>query len=207
MNISVAVVGHVARQNQAHHLSRRLGARLFLDNGELGELENHRRAWSWGQVAGGRWHLVIQDDAVPIPRMLDHLNAGLTYYLPSPGLVSLYLGTSYPTHWQRRIRRVLDHANDAAWIRSDHLLHGVAVAAPTSWIRPILHHRSDLPYDEHLGEWARGAGHPIWYTRPSLVDHEDGPSLIDHPDGLRREKPRHAWHVGVPEWNDRTIQL
>lgn len=205
--ISVAIMAHVVRQHQAHLLARQLGARLFLDSGELGEVENARRAWSWGQVAGADWHLVIQDDAVPIPRMHDHLNAGLSYYLPSPGLVSLYLGTSYPTHWQARIRRALDRAGDAAWIQSDHLLHGVAVAAPVSWIPAILHHRSDLPYDEHLGQWARSAGHPIWYTRPSLVDHEDGPSLIEHPDRLGRTKPRRAWQVGIPAWNRKSIRL
>lgn len=212
--ITVAVVGHVARQNAAHHLTRALGGRLFLDNGELGETANHRRAWTWAATQPSEWTLIIQDDAIPIGSMLQHLSAGLAT-LPRPGLVSLYLGTSYPTHWQRQIRAAIHRADeqDAAWIESTHLLHGVAVAAPTSWasfigealIRPDT--TRDKPYDETVCDLARSSQWPVFYTWPSLVDHADGPTLLEHPDGRGREKPRHAWRTGAPNWNSRIVRL
>lgn len=205
--MNVAVVGHVARQLEAQRLARRVGGRLFLDSGELGEWTNHRRAWLWCAEQPDPWSLVLQDDALPVPNMIDLLTAGLQT-LPVEGLVSLYLGTGNPVSWQPRIAAMLSRSNDASWAQSRYLLHGVAVAAPTGWaaamVEPLWISR---PYDEALTMWARARRHPVFYTLPSLVDHADGPTLVNHADGKPRRQRRRAWRCGVPEWNGSTVRL
>lgn len=203
--VTVAVVGHVARQNTAHRLARRTGGRLFLDNGTLGEWANHRRAWMWCATQPEPWSLVLQDDAVPVPAMVETLTDGLTH-LPSEGLVSLYLGTGYPGRWQTRIARATSGAGAASWLQSAHLLHGVAVAAPTAWVAGMVAPTSvSHPYDEQLSRWCRDNHRPVFYTWPSLVDHADMGTLVDH--GTPRTRPRRAWRTGTPEWNADTVEL
>lgn len=205
--VAVAVVGHRARQYQAHRLATSLDARLFLDNGQLGEWANHRRAWMWLADQDTDWGLVLQDDAVPVDGMLGHLAAGLES-LPDPGLVSLYLGTGYPRHWQPRIRKMLARAGTASWARGGRLLHGVAVAAPTTWAADLVASEvATLPYDEHLSWWAKVRDVPVFYTLPSMVDHADQPTLVRHADGQPRTRPRHAHRVGVPAWDRGVIRF
>lgn len=209
--INVAVVGHVARQNQAHRLARTWGARLFLDSGQLGEWVNHRRAWLWAADRGSSpWSLVLQDDALPTQDMLTDLMSGLET-LPDEGLVSLYLGTGYPRRWQPRISHLMASwrpQTGPSWAISNHLLHGVAVAAPTAWAADLVDATNPrLPYDETLSTWARRNRRPVFYTLPSLVDHADQRSLIDHADGKPRILPRRAWQIGRPVWNGLTVRL
>lgn len=205
--MNIAVVGHVSRQNQAHRLARAWGARLFLDSGQLGEWTNHRRAWKWcASQPWQDWSLVLQDDALPVQTMLTDLTEGLKT-LPDEGLVSLYLGTGYPRAWQRRIRRALDSSGGACWAEANHLLHGVAVAAPTAWADNLVDvEHAQMPYDDTLSLWVRREKRSVFYTLPSLVDHADGQTLVDH-RGQARTEPRRAWQIGSPDWNGRVVQL
>jgi hypothetical protein len=117
------------------------------------------------------------------------------------------LGTGYPVRWQPKIGPMLANSVGAAWARCLHLLHGVAVAAPTEWATAMMARpRTHTPYDQHLSRWALLRMRPVFYTLPSMVDHADGPSLVTHPEGPRTAS-RHAWMVGVPDWNGHTVEL
>lgn len=206
MLISYAVVGHTSRQPQAEQLAQSLGATLALDDGSYGEGINHDRAWVAATTQESDWSVVLEDDAQPIPGFDAQLREALNS-APTP-IVSLYLGTSRPPQYQRRIKRAL--AQETHWIISDELLHHVAVAIRTDLVGNMLHtvECSTLPADYRIGNWARQCDYPIAYTNPSLVEHADGPTVINHQDGQPRTEPRKAWRLGSrPSWNNTYTHL
>lgn len=206
MNISYAVVGHHSRQPQAEALAKQLGGIVALDNGEYGEQVNHDRAWVAATTTNSDWSVVLEDDALPIEDFDTQLRAALAE-APAP-IVSLYLGTSRPPQYQRRIQRAL--AKNTHWIISDELLHHVAVAIRTELVGKMLQsvECDPLPADYRIGRWAREAGHQICYSNPSLVEHADWPTVITHQDGQPRTEPRKAWRLGNrPSWNNTTTHL
>lgn len=124
------------------------------------------------------YHLVIQDDAMPCPDLMDALPA-VVAGAPGPGPVSLYMGARPGTS---DIARLVQRANqrDAVWIGRELLGWGVAFAVHTSEIEAMLAacagsnragHRQ--PYDLRIGKYFRDVRHvPTWHTWPSLVDHD-----------------------------------
>lgn len=207
-SVEFAVVGHPARREMAEALAAELHAALFVDDEGLGEWANHARAWRWVAASGAEWGCVVQDDAVPVRGFVGHVRAGLEV-LPEPGLVSWYLGTSYPVWAQPGVDRVTAEADasGASWIRGRGLLHGVAVSMRCEWVSSALRVHG-LPYDQQLGWWAaRVARVPTFYAWPSLVDHADVSTVVEHADGLPRVLPRVARAVGVPVWSGRVAVL
>lgn len=204
--VSVAVMAHTARAQQALHLAAALGARLSIDDGTLGETVNGDLAWSMHDPYAD-WHLVLQDDAVPVDGLLEHVAAALEHCPPTA--VSLYVGTGRPR--QPAVERgiALAEAKGTAWMECATLLWGVAVAMPTAHVAPFLSwaQANRLPYDRRIGAYWQRARIPVRYTWPSLVDHADGPTLLDHPWG-RPTMPRRAWRVGVPStWDTEAVRF
>lgn len=205
MRVAVGVVAHEQRKQQALELADRArAAHVSFDNGDIGCDQNHQQAWRQLACTDTDWSIVLEDDAVIDDNFTSHARAALTH--APRNIVSFYLGTARPPHWQTRISDALDkaHANDAAWIVSTHLLHAVAVAIRAPLVPAMLEHvarRRYLPIDEAIGQWARTlrqstTERPIAYTVPSLVDHSDLPTLAQHPDHQPRTQPRHAWQYG-----------
>lgn len=205
---NIVVVGHIDRLGHVLNLKTTLGAKVFLDDGTLGEWGNHERALRWASTKPGHV-LVLQDDAQPVDGMVNVLPKIATRVSDDP--VSLYLGTGRPAAWQPRIREATSLADehDAGLIRSVQMLHGVAILYPTRLLTAYLDwaRSSTEPYDYRLGAWCRLTGHHCYYTWPSLVDHEDGPSLVNHPDGEQRTEIRKAWRVGVPHFGGLVIDM
>jgi len=142
---------------------------------------------------------------------LQHAAAALEH---RPGdLVSFYLGTSRPPEWQAAVDDACMRAEDAgaAWITAQALLHGVAIALPASEVPEMLAwcERPNLPYDKRLGAyWWYQMARPVFYTWPSLVDHDDGPTVVDHGDVRDSSAPRRARQVGTPlSWATPVIAL
>lgn len=208
VTVSYAVMAHTARLGAALELAESVGADLFVDDGSLGENANSDRAWAAADLDSD-WHVVLQDDAVPVPGFRDQVRRALT---ASPRtVVSFYVGTGMPFSTVGPVRHAISEAGlvDAAWFATDRLHWGVAVAMPTAWVHDYLTATAGdpTPYDERIGKYA--AHHrraPVRYTWPSLVDHTDGPTLVEHADGLPRVVPRHAYKTGEREnWNAPTV--
>jgi GR25 family glycosyltransferase involved in LPS biosynthesis len=203
---AIGIVAHTARSAQAQHLADLTGAAFIsFDDGTLGCAANHTQAWQQLVTAGTEWVAVLEDDAIPVNNFRAQLEQALAV-APSP-IVSLYLGTSRPKHWQHFVTAAVHHANqaDVSWLTATHLLHCVGVAVRTehaplmaAWCSHL-----DQPLDDHpVGQ------HLIAYTWPSLVDHADETTVVLHPDGQTRDRPRVAHRVGTRgTWTDRTVQI
>jgi hypothetical protein len=196
--VAFAVMGHHSRLDHLTELCDSLHAEPFVDTGDRTGPEAERRigdtAWRYG--AGGDWTVVLQDDALPIPELRRHATEALAH-APQTA-VSLYFGAGRPqaglTGWAAR--RADSRA--VSWIEWDDLYWGVAVAMPTAAVEDFLAWgaTSALRYDRRIGAFWRAQGKPIWYTWPSLVDHDDTVPTLAHrnPSTVRRV----AYRVGVP---------
>lgn len=199
----IGIVAHNKRATAAHELMETTGAAfLSMDNGSLGCDGNHRRVWEWLSTSPTEWGVVLEDDAIPC----EDWSTTLTNILdaaPAP-VVSFYLGTNYPKHWQPRVLHATKAADaaDASWIVGEgFLLHAVGYTIHTDLIPDMLEHTKSLrmPIDQAVTDWARNNNHKAAYTWPCIVDHADTPTLFQHPDGTNRSLPRKAHRFGVPQ--------
>src|SRR5262249_18502746 len=151
------------------------------DDGTLGAEGNHKAAWEWhAENNTAPWSVVLEDDALPVDGFLNQAAAALTE-APTQ-LVSFYLGQARPPQWQTKIADAIAKAdaNEAHWIVSTALIHGVAVALKTDLIPSMLNwvSQTPLPIDEAVSHWARAHHKAVAYTLPSLCDHADQGTLI-----------------------------
>ena len=207
---SIGIVAHQSRTTQAKSLAKQVKADFIsIDTGLLGCDDNHTTVQSHLWALKDEWSVILEDDAQPVQDFPDQLTQALTV-APTP-IVSLYLGRRRPPHFQHRIAAATQKADrdDSHWIIGSHLLHAVGYAIKTELLESLLNFDSDLPIDQHITRWAQTQhGHPISYTWPSLVDHEDGPTLVDHPDGSPRRPGRKAWLTGTrTEWATRCTPM
>lgn len=208
----IGIVAHHARQTQAEHLAEQTNAAyISYDDGSWGCDRNHRRVWKWHQDNSRQdWSVVLEDDAVPVDNFTDQLTQALAV-APTP-IVSLYLGTAKPEHWQPKVGLTVGNANavDARWIVSTDLLHAVGVCIRTELIPSLLNHlnQCEIPVDAGITTWAHTNELKVGYTWPSLVDHADGPTLVEHRDGQHRIQPRVAWwHGARDDWNTTQVTM
>jgi len=202
--VTWSVMAHPARLWQARPLATLLGATLVMDDGG-GENATADRAWS-ACPPDSTWHIVVQDDAVPVPHVVQQARDALSE-APTE-VVSFYYGTGYPTGVSAAAMAATGRADEAGagWMIGHRLCWGVAVALRAELVPAMLAAvaPSAVPYDRRLAIWAVTHGLPVGYTWPSLFDHADGPSLV------RRVRPlaRRAHRVGVrPTWAVPSIQL
>lgn len=202
LSVARAIVAHTTRSNMAHALSAQLDdARIFLDDGTLGEQANHTRALAWLADQDTDWVTLHEDDALPCPDYLTR-EAGAIRRAPTRHVLSHYLGTGrwagrdprrHTHHVQSLIQRA-DHTG-SEWITTSELWHAVTISLPITAARDALPHLGSLPTDQALTRWARRAGWRIAYAWPSLVDHHDGPTVTQHVDRQPRTQPRKAWRL------------
>lgn len=209
----VVVVAHRSRSRMAHALARKVDAdRVLTDDGTLGCEGNHRRSWQWlADNAGGcGWCVVLEDDALPVSRFREELDAALAV-APSP-VVGLYLGRGKPRLAQDRIANAIVRVGDASWITAPRLWHGVGTAVLADLVPDLvqyLERRDDRPIDEAITAWAMDRNRPVAYTWPSLVDHADvEPVIRQRADRQPRDRPRRAWRVGHrEEWTSAAVAV
>lgn len=208
---SFAVMGHPDREREATALAWALGGTLCLDEHGAGENATGDLAWeTWRSplTPPAEWHVVMQDDALPVPDIARQAPAALAA-APGP-VVSFYLGTNYPPYTIGPCRAAIGRADatGSAWITAPRLFWGVAIAIRTDLIPDMLTavRKIKRPYDERISRWAEQSGHTVAYTWPSLVDHADGPSLVGHL--MPRMLPRRAYRIGRPDsWTTDPIKL
>lgn len=209
MILSVAIMAHPRRRRQAELLAAQTGGYIVWDT-KNDEWDTGSRALA-AHNPGASHHIVLQDDAMPIPKFLGHAAAAIEQH--PDRLISFYLGTWKPLEWQAAVDDATEDADrlGLSWLMCDRLLHGVAIALPVADIEPLLEwcQRPEVPYDERIGIWYRYvAERPALFTWPSLVDHADTDTIAEHPDGEARDQPRRARRVGVPAtWKTEVIPI
>jgi len=206
--ICVGIVAHTSRADAAHTLFETVGASfLSMDNGRLGCDANHDRVHRRLVSQPSVWSVVLEDDAVPVADFRVQLEQCLAN-APEP-LVGLYLGRSRPPQYQAAIGRAVQSAQceDADWVSSDRMYHGVGYAVRTDLLAGLVGWRMGLPVDERISEWASWSGLHVAYPFPSLVDHADWPTVIAvHNDGQDRPAGRVAWSAGPhAEWSSKSV--
>lgn len=204
MNISVAIMAHPQREPWVHELRALLDYESETVWDKVGNVwDTGKRAWE-AHDPSSDWHLVIQDDAIPVPGLMEHLPHILRNRTTPVGL---YLGRIRP--YEERLKRPLMQLSGSEhirWIKLNRIYWGVAVAIPTPLIQPaITHHAQDSAYDIRLARYFEAQRIPTYYTWPSLVQHRLGPSLLRHHTGDRQ-----AYWVANPadyDWHDGTREI
>lgn len=185
--ISIAIMAHPVRSKKAHILRARLknmpfsSVKIVFDENN-DEWSTGVRSWrSYDPIAD--WHIVIQDDAI----ISDYFYENVLKYLqnaPEQTAVSFYYGRTKPfaRHTDSAYKKAM--MVGAQWISCKTLLWGVCIAQPTSAIQSMLqycdqNHKSML-YDNRIGEYYRSKKQKVYYTMPSLCDHDDEQSLVGH---------------------------
>ncbi len=166
------------------------------------------RALRFG-VNKGDWHVVIQDDAILTPDFYTNIQ-GCVNSVPTKTLISLYTGTARPL--ADRVKLAVDKSQDGGWLNFYMLLWGVGILLPSNQIEPMLDfvnepRYADTLYDQKVGIFYQRNMLPIYYTVPSLVNHDDDlGSLLNHG---QTPEPRvaHRLATGVITWTNRVIDL
>jgi hypothetical protein len=210
MNVSLTIMAHPKRKEQAEKLYGALTVRPFCDISITWDQVNEE--WHTGEralragIGKGDWHVVIQDDAILTPSFYENL-MGALHNVPTKSLVSLYTGQARPM--QKRVSVAVKKAYHASWLQFFLLMWGVGIAIPSSHIEPMLEFVADReePYDTRIGMFYQRNRLPIYYTMPSLVDHDDDlGSLLDHgkaPGARVAHKPA----TGPTQWNSDIIDI
>lgn len=219
MRISFSVMAHPSRDAMAEGIADELQRQghpspvtICYDTDGIGEVANGDIAWAQYRNTAS-WHIVLQDDAVLQPYSLEQMHKALAVVdevsvVKTAAMVSFYVGTGRPR--QKPVQEAFQRADraDLAWLESDTLLWGVAVAMTPPQVGRYLRWGGRVgghgAYDERLGRFARSTKLPVRYTWPSLVDHRDGPTLLQHPWGAPKG-PRIAYRLGRRDnWETRS---
>lgn len=202
MKISATVMAHPKRRAQAEKLRAALKTYPFayvsvVYDTQSSEWHTGRRALKQG-IGRGEWHVVIQDDAVLTPYFYENLISAITA-LGVRSLISLYTGTARPL--AGRVTAAVERAPEGSFIEFRQLLWGVGIAIPTDHIKPMLEFVEDvdLQYDNKIGEFYCRQGMDVYYTVPSLVDHDDGLDTLLPGHGREISPDRRVAHTLATE--------
>jgi hypothetical protein len=215
MNITVAVMAHPKRKVQAEALSKQLKKYPFMDvtiSYDGVDAHTHQDEWNNGKralMAGhdrGDWHVVIQDDAILTPNFYENLEGAIAS-APTKTLISLYTGMPRPLG--SRVKRAVNKVNDETWLSFWLLMWGVGLLLPSGHIKHLVEFVDDRtePYDTRIGIFYQRNMLPVYYTMPSLVDHNDDmDSLLDH-GKAGGARVAHRVATGPVRWNRQVIPI
>lgn len=215
MRITAAIMAHPKRKKQTQALEVALTSYPFVEvtrcydtpdaHTHTDEWNNGKRALQAG-IGRGDWHVVVQDDAILCREFYANV-VGAISNVPSKSLISLYTGTSRPLG--KRVKLAVDKVNDETWLSYWLLMWGVGIAIPSDHIAPMIDFVDDReePYDTRIGIFYQRNRLPVYYTVPSLVDHDDDlDSLLDH-GKARGARVAHKLADGVITWNKQIIDI
>lgn len=215
MNITVSVMAHPKRKLQAEYLASILKMYPFMDvsiSYDGIDAGSHQEEWDNGKrallkgVNRGDWHVVIQDDAILTPFFYENV-LGAAQNVPTRSLISLYTGTSRPLG--KRVKTAVDKVKDETWLQYMLLMWGVGIMLPSSHIEPLIEFVDDReePYDTRIGIFYQRNRLPVYYTAPSLVDHDDDlDSLLDH-GKAEGGRVAHTLATEPIKWNKSVIDI
>lgn len=216
MTISAAVMAHPKRKKHAERLAKELRGYPFVSVDviyDTPDAASHEQEWDNGTrsllagVGKADWHVVVQDDAILAPHFYDNLQGAIAH-VPEKSLISLYTGTARPMG--KRVKAAVDKAKDETWLSYWLLMWGVGILLPSSHIEPLIEFVADRtePYDTRIGIFYQRNRLPVYYTMPSLVNHDDelGTLLPGHgtEPGAR---VAHRMAKGLVAWNKHVITI
>lgn len=178
----------------------------FIEDDGGGEGATGVRAWlEVADPSKSDWSLVIQDDAIISDRFYWNLHNLLKHAPNCP--ISLYAGSVRPMEGlvARAVAQARVHHLD--FMIHDDLLWGVGLLVPTYMVKDMINtvdtdEYQNLLYDRRLGAYFKKKDIPIYYTLPSLVDHNFTiPSITGHDTDKRARKA--VWYDPglVTEWH------
>lgn len=177
MKISITIMAHPKRRKQANALLVKLSQYPFIQcyitwDRKNSEWDTGERALRTGIKAGADWHVVLQDDAVLCDNFYDNL-VGALNTVPLKSLISLYTGTARPM--PDRVTNAVKRAGNCSWLVFNTLLWGVGIVIPTQHLADLLESIADRQevYDTRIGVGYQQQRLPVYYTNPSLVDHDN----------------------------------
>ena len=209
MNISATIMAHPKRMDQAKELHIMLMQYPFTTTSVIYDEINQE--WHTGKrallqgVAAGDWHVVIQDDAVLTPDFYENLENAILA-LNQKTIISLYTGTARPI--PGRVKKAVESMPDGSFLRFHQLMWGVGFVIPSDHILPMLEFVEDidLQYDNKVGEFYCRQGIPVYYTVPSLVDHNDDEDSLLPGHGRAINEDRRVAHrlaTGPITWTNK----
>lgn len=215
MNVTAAVMAHPKRKEYAEALATELKKYPFADvtiSYDGVDAHTHQDEWNNGKRAmragagKGDWHVVIQDDAVLTPNFYENIEGAIAN-VPTKSLISLYTGKPRPLG--KRVETAVKKVTDETWLRYWLLMWGVGLLIPSSHIEHMIEFVDDReePYDTRIGIFYQRNRLPVYYTMPSLVDHNDHlSSLLEHgkAEGAR---VAHRLATGLVSWNQLVIDI
>ena len=176
MKITISIMAHPRRTEQANALYKKVAQFPFAAPQIIWDEQNNEwhtgeRALAYG-IDKGDWHVVLQDDAIINEHFYTNLVKAIEN-VPDRVLFSLYTGTVRP--FNERVGNAVKNANGASWLKGYTLFWGVGIVIPSNHIKPMLDFVKDEtdPYDTRIGMFYFRNMLPIFYTNPSLVDHDD----------------------------------
>ena len=167
-----------------------VGPGLIMDHERAGPWPTARRGWIWGAAQATRWHLQLQDDALPCRNFVAGLLAAL-HALPHPEIVAPYSPRAV-------ILKAKRSGSSWAWIPDG--CAGVAICLPHEFIEPFLDWEQKAlspDYDRNCDDsrvnlWAMETFHDVWATAPSLIEHADSNQSLIQGGAERRAR----WFIG-----------
>lgn len=214
MNISISIMAHASRDDLAIELHDRMTnmpfSKLFLnvqdgEKGILNEWKNGRNCWEQG--IGSDWHIVIQDDSIISDNFYQNV-VGALEALPEKTAVSFYTGMAKP--YPETIYRAVSEARDKSFLVYDKLLWGVCFAINGAYIDKMIEFCDNVhdrvEYDRRISEYFRVEKIPVFYTNPSISDHNDAlPSILGHE--IKYKRIAHRYEPGLVNWNSETHRI
>lgn len=166
-----------------------------------------RAAWEMADPAAD-FHLVIQDDAFPCVDLLAGLELALDH-VPADAVATPYLGKGGAT--PRRWGRMAEEAEQrgASFVVSGKVMWGVALILPVAMIPDMIERAETMagvPDDMRVAGWAQRRHAEVWYTWPSLVDHQVVPSITKHRAKDRVAERHHVGSALELEWTGPVVR-
>lgn len=212
MKISVSIMSHPSRKESATALYKKVTNKGFYETSLT--FDDGGGEWATGVRAlkshtDSDYVILLQDDAIISNEFYDNaLQAILS--APEQSLLSFYTGTVRP--YESAVKRAVKKAGDigASYLSFPTLNWGVGFAIPTNDIEPMLEFVKNMrqPFDERIGRYYLLNKKTVYYTYPSLVDHNYKlGSLIGNDKSV---EPRKA-HVYQPNkvynWNKKVVAI
>lgn len=213
MNISVAIMAHPKRRAAAEALYNKVIQYPFVAPAIIYDEKNEE--WDTGErsmrygVGKADWHLVIQDDAILTPDFYSNIEGAIAA-VPTKVAMSLYTGTVRPL--PDRVKRAVTNAPAGSFLQHYMMMWGVGILLPSWHIEPMLDFinepkYSDTPYDQRIGVFYQRNRLPIYYTVPSLVDHDDDIGSLIGNDRSVEPRVAHRRSQGLVTWTDTVIPI